>query len=128
MASYLRMQAAAAAPAGSGSPGRQGQTAGQEDRQYAGRDQGQLERQPNGQVKSGIPDTGMCFCNKATACSVDVHSVQVSGYSHTLRESGLMAGDSEVLRGGGSQAASRYHSAKVSDVLSRTWPIGPSHG
>ena len=114
MASYLRMQAAAAAaPDGSGSPGRQGQTAGQTDRQYAGRDQGQLERQPDGQVKSGGPDTSTCFRDKAMACSVDVQSVQVSGYSYTLRRSGVKAADSELLRGGGSQAAGRYHSAKV---------------
>ena len=133
MASYLRMQAAAA-PAGPESRGREGQTAGQKDRQYTGHDQGQLERQHGGQAKrlvdrqDGGPDTGTCCCNKATTCSVDMQSVQVSGYSHTLKASGLVAVDSELLHGGQSQPASRYCIAKVSesDLLSRNWPVRPN--
>ena len=128
MASYLRMQAAAAAPAGPESPGKEGQLAEQKHGQHTGHEQGQPGRQSNGQVKRQAdwqdegPDTSACYCNKAVACNVDVQNVQVSRYSYTLRESGLMAADSELLRGGQSQAASRCHSANVSDLLSRTRP------
>lgn len=114
MASYLRMQAAAAAPAGPESPGREGQTAGQKDRQYTGHNQAQLEKQHDGQAKrlvdrqDGAPDTGTCCCDKATACSVDVQSVQVSGYSYTLRASGCVGAGSGLLHKERSQAASKY--------------------
>ena len=106
MTSYLRMQAAAAA-AGSKPAGIEGQTARGKDRQDRGHDQGQLERQHDGQLdrqidrKGGSPDT--CRPGTTAACSVDVESLQVSGYSLTLRESGLEGIGSGLLHGEQSQ-------------------------
>ena len=135
MTSYLRMQAAAAAPAPAVpvSPGREGQNAGKKDGQYIGHEQGQLKRQRKGQVKRQVdgqaegPDTSTYYREKATACSVEVQSVQVSGYSYMPSQSVPMAVDSEMLRGAQSQAASKYHSAKVSHLLFRNWLTRPNH-
>lgn len=101
MTSYLRMQAAAAA-AEPKATGVEGQTARGKDRQYRGHDQGQLEGQHDGQQvdrKGGRADTGICCPGTTAACSVDVESLQVSGYSLTLRESGREGIGSGLLHG-----------------------------
>lgn len=110
MASYLRMQAAAAAAADPEPSGRAGQTARQNGRKYQGQEEGKLERQHDGQLKrqGGSPDTYNCCRDRTTARSVDVQSLQVSGYSCTMRESGLMGGESGLVREEQSQAASMY--------------------
>lgn len=108
MTSYLRMQAAAAAVEPKAS-GLKGQTARGKDRQYRGHEQGQLERQRDGQLnrqddRKG-PENGTCCPGPTAACSVDVQSLQVSGYSLTLRDNGLQGVGSGLLHGEQSQTA-----------------------
>lgn len=142
MASYLRMQAAAAAEPVY--PGREGQVARQVERQHEGhgdrhagqsdrhkgqgdRHEGQgeqhgeqHERESNGQLtreavkQGGSPDMGTCCADGTTACSAvgGGGSLQASGCSCRSGKDGLSGVGSVLIHEDRSQAASMEHSTE----------------